>query len=258
MKFVSILEHQLAYEEFPGAEPTLVLLHEGLGSIRMWRDFPERLAKETGRRVVVYDRYGYGDSDILQEPRVGVLYMHDEALKVLPAFLEALHIESPVLVGHSDGASISLIHAGAGFSVRGVIVLAPHVFVEEVSIKSIQQAKTSFETTDFSARLAKYHKDVKKTFYLWNNIWLDPDFFFWNIEEFLPQITAPVLVIQGEDDEYGTSSQIKAIQRQAGGRCEAHLLPQCKHSPHRDQPEQVIALMREFVASLGLRDHTAR
>ena len=146
------------------AHPTLVFLHEGLGSIRQWRDFPAKVAKATGCRALVYDRYGYGNSDVLAEDRVGVDFMHQGALKFLPEILSKLKIENPILVGHSDGASIALIHAGAGRPVRGVAVMAPHVFIEEICVNSIAKAAKQFETTDLPRRLGKYHRDARKTF----------------------------------------------------------------------------------------------
>ena len=230
-----------------GREPTLVFLHEGLGSIRQWRDFPERVARATGCAALVYDRYGYGESEVLAEPRVGVRFMHDEALVALPQVLSALGIETPVLVGHSDGASIALIYAGAGHAVRALALLAPHVFVEEICVRSIEQARKTFETTDLPERLGRYHRDPRRTFYLWNDVWLDPQFRPWNIEEYLPGVRAPLLAIQGEDDGYGTLAQLDAIKRQVSGRCELLKLANCGHSPHRDQPEAVLAAVSRFI-----------
>jgi pimeloyl-ACP methyl ester carboxylesterase len=231
----------------PAPGPTLVFLHEGLGSIRQWRDFPAQVAKATGCRAFVYDRYGYGNSEVLQEEKVGVRFMHREGLDVLPQVLKAAKIENPILIGHSDGASIALIHAGAGHPVRGVAVMAPHVFIEEICVTSIVQARKQFETTDLAQRLGKYHRDSWKTFYLWADAWLDPAFLDWNIEEYLPGIRCPVLAIQGEADEYGTMAQLDAIQRQVGGPCELLKLPQCGHSPHKDQPELTLQALVRFV-----------
>lgn len=215
---------------------TLVFLHEGLGSIRQWRDFPGMVASAARCRALVYDRYGYGRSDVLAEERVGVDFMHREALETLPALLAALGVANPVLVGHSDGASIALIHAGAGNPVRGVVAMAPHVFVEDISVRSIADAARAFETTDLPGRLGKYHRDPRKTFHLWNDAWLDPDFRRWNIESSLAGIRCPLLAIQGEEDRYGTMAQLDAIARQAGGPCTLLKLPQCGHAPHKDQP----------------------
>lgn len=241
----------LAYQWIEGREPTLVFLHEGLGSVRQWRDFPARLAQATGCRALLYDRYGYGNSEVLAEPRVGARFMHDEALESLPQVLAALGVEAPVLVGHSDGASIALIHAGASHPVRGLALMAPHVFVEEVSIRSIRQAKHTFESSDIRERLGRYHRDPVKTFYLWNDAWLDPAFRSWNIEAVLSAIRVPVLAIQGEDDEYGTMAQLDAIARQVAGPCELLKLKGCGHSPYRDQPEAVLAALTRFVGSLA-------
>ena len=247
MPQISAAGHSLEYQwiEGPASRPTLVFLHEGLGSIRQWRDFPQQVARASGCRALVYDRYGYGKSDVLREERVGVEFMHDGALNELPELLENLNIENPVLVGHSDGASIALIHAGT-YQVRGVAVLAPHVFIEDICEKSIAEARKQFETTDLPQRLGKYHRDSCKTFYLWADAWLDPAFLDWNIEEYLPRIKCPVLAIQGEADEYGTMAQLAAIARGVGGPCELLKLPDCGHSPHRDQPEKVLQAVADF------------
>jgi pimeloyl-ACP methyl ester carboxylesterase len=251
MPLIRAAGHSLEYEWIEGSDPTLVFLHEGLGSIRQWRDFPARVAHATRRRALVYSRYGYGDSDVLAEPGVTSRFMHDEALVSLPQVLAALKIESPILVGHSDGASIALIHAGAGHPVRGLALMAPHVFVEEMGLRSIQEVKRQFETTDLRERLGRYHRDARRTFYLWNDAWLDPQFRHWNIEEYLPAIKAPILAIQGTDDEYGTMAQLKSIREKTQGPCEVLELPACGHSPHRDQPDAVLAALTRFVAGLS-------
>jgi pimeloyl-ACP methyl ester carboxylesterase len=230
--------------------PELVFLHEGLGSISHWRNFPEHVADTTGCSVTVYSRYGSGESDLLGEERP-VSYMHDEALRALPDLLQQLDIEKPILVGHSDGASIALIFAGAPAEVHdgvlGLVLLAPHVFVEDRSVASIAEAKTSFETTNLPEKLARHHRDAASTFWGWNNIWLRPDFRAWNIEEYLPRITCPILAIQGLDDQYGTIAQVQAIAQQSGGPVEILPLAECRHSPQRDQPEAVLAAIAGFV-----------
>ncbi|HXR58582.1 MAG TPA: alpha/beta hydrolase [Burkholderiales bacterium] len=241
--------HALECELIEGAEPALVFLHEGLGSIRLWRGFPARVAQATGRKALVYDRYGYGESEVLREPRVDVKFMHREGLEVLPEVLNETGIKNPVLVGHSDGASISLIYAGT-HPVRGLVVMAPHVFTEPFNLASIRKIRTAFETTDLPQRFAKYHTDPRKTFYLWNDAWLDPAFEQWNIEAYLPGIACPVLAIQGENDEYGTMAQLDAIRRQVKGPCELLKLSDCGHSPHRDRPEEVLTAVVDFLTRL--------
>jgi pimeloyl-ACP methyl ester carboxylesterase len=246
MPQITAAGHRLETAWIDGGEPTLVFLHEGLGSIRQWRDFPEKVARATGCRALLYDRYGYGKSDVLREARVGVEFMHDGALNELPELLENLNVENPVLIGHSDGASIALIYAGT-YPVRGVAVMAPHVFIEDICVASIAKANAVFETTDLADRLGKYHRDARKTFHLWADAWLDPAFRKWNIEEYLPGIKCPLLAIQGEGDEYGTMAQLDAIARQAGGPCELLKLPDCGHSPHKDQPERTLQAIAAFV-----------
>lgn len=234
----------------PG-KPVLVFLHEGLGSIRQWRDFPARVAEATGCRALVYDRYGYGQSETLQEPRRAIGFMHDEALKSLPALLSSLKIENPLLVGHSDGASIALIHAGAGNAVRGVVAMAPHVFIESICITAIAAAKRSFETTDLPSRLGRYHRDVAKTFYGWADVWLDPRFKGWDIrEDFLPGVRCPVLALQGREDEYGSLAQLDEIERRVAGPCSLLKLENCGHSPFKDQPGAVLAAVAGFIGKL--------
>ena len=255
MPFLTAAGHRLEYEWIEGSnsdKPALVFLHEGLGSIRQWRDFPLRVAKATGCPALVYSRYGYGHSDVLAEPRRSVRFMHEEALEALPAVLAETGIRAPILVGHSDGASIALIYAGAGNPVRALALMAPHVFVEEVCIRSIEQARRDFETTDLPQRLAKYHRDPRRSFYLWNDVWLDPEFLDWNIEEYLPGVTCPVLAIQGRDDQYGTMAQPRAIALKVRGPCELVELERCGHSPFRDQPEATLDAVSRFVAGLAV------
>ena len=229
----------------PAGEPALVFLHEGLGSLGLWRDFPEKLSRATGLGAFVYSRAGYGQSDPPPLPRP-VRYMHDEAA-LLPEILRAAGIADPILVGHSDGASIALIHAGSGGAARALILEAPHVFTEEGGLQSIAKMRDQYRDTDLKARLARWHKDPDAAFRGWNGPWLDPEFRRWKIEDSLPRIRSPILVVQGEDDEYGTVRQVEAIQRQAGGSVETLMLARCGHSPHRDQPEKTIEAMAAFV-----------
>jgi pimeloyl-ACP methyl ester carboxylesterase len=228
----------------PRGGPTLVLLHEGLGSVGLWRDFPQKLADATGLPAFVYSRAGYGKSDAALMPRT-VRYMHEEA-ELLPEILAEAGIDDPVLVGHSDGASIAIIRAGGGGKARALVLEAPHVFTEEMGLRSIANAREAYERGDLRQRLAKHHRDVDAAFWGWNRPWLDPEFRKWNLEEFLPRIDAPILVVQGEEDEYGTQKQIDAVQRGAGN-AEVLLLPRCGHSPHRDQPEATLRGISDFV-----------
>lgn len=229
--------------------PELIFLHEGLGSASHWKDFPALVAAATRCPVTVYSRYGSGDSDVLTEPRP-VRYMHDEALATLPELLSTLDIEAPILIGHSDGASITLIYAGAHDHLRGAILLAPHVFVEDLSVQSIAKAKVSFESTNLPDLLGRYHRDPARTFWGWNNIWLHPDFRSWNIEEYLPRITCPMLVVQGLDDQYGTMAQVEVISKQSGGAVEVLKLEHCRHSPQRDQPKATLEAITKFVREI--------
>ena len=231
------------------AASPVVMLHEGLGSVAMWKDFPHRVAHAVNRDVVVYSRAGYGRSSPAKLP-YAVRYMHDEALAVLPRLLDACGIGRPILLGHSDGGSIALIHAAAASRpVAGLALMAPHVIVEDVSIASIAAAKVAWRTTDLRARLSRYHDDVDRAFIGWNDIWLHPDFRAWNIEALVRDVRCPVLAIQGEDDEYGTMDQIERIARLAPD-VELVRLADCRHSPHRDQPEAVLEALVRFVDRL--------
>ena len=249
MPFVTVCSHRIEYERVVvtrADRPTLVFLHEGLGSVAMWRDFPSRVAHATNCNALVYSRYGYGSSEPLREPRT-VSYMHVEALATLPELLDQLAIDRPILVGHSDGGSIALIHAGgARRPVGGLVLMAPHVLVEDISIASIAAAKVTYETSDLRAKLAPYHADVDSAFWGWNRIWLHPDFRRWNIEDYLPRVSCPVIAMQGEDDEYGNMEQLARIGRQVAD-VELLTLKDCRHSPHRDQPEAVMEAMTAFV-----------
>ena len=230
--------------------PAIVMLHEGLGSIALWKHFPQQVAQRTGCGVLVYSRYGNGASERLAEKR-GVGYMHHEAHSVLPELLAKLEIERPILLGHSDGGSIALLYAAAfPDSPRALVLEAPHVFVEELSVASIAQAKVNYQTTNFRHKLARYHAHVDATFWGWNDIWLDPAFRAWNIEDRLSSIRCPVLCIQGEQDEYGTRAQLEAIKLRVPGT-EIVMLSECKHTPHRDQREKTLEAVAEFVGRVS-------
>jgi pimeloyl-ACP methyl ester carboxylesterase len=244
---------RLEYVRIAGRPPAIVMLHEGLGSVSMWRDFPQRVADTTGHEVVVYSRQGYGRSSPRRDPRPAG-FMHDEALVVLPEVLDTLEIRRPILLGHSDGGSIALIHAGgSGGEVAGLVLMAPHVMVEDISIASIRAARTAYAETDFRARLGRHHDDVDGAFRGWNDVWLDPAFRDWSIEQYLPRITCPVLAIQGDQDEYGTMEQVDRI-----GHAIPHArilkLARCGHSPHRDKAEDVLAAIRGFVERVLMTD----
>jgi|TARA_R110000782_G_scaffold79115_1_gene157317 pimeloyl-ACP methyl ester carboxylesterase len=231
-----------------GEGEPLLLLHEGLGSVSMWRDFPAQLAERTGRRTIAWSRQGYGLSDLLPGPRAPD-YMHREAAAAL-RFMDVLGIERAVLLGHSDGGSIALLAAAAApHRVTGLILEAPHVFVEQVTIDSIAGAKTIFETSDLPRRLGRYHQDVDHVFWTWNDIWVDPAFRDWNIESCLPAVRAPALLIQGLDDEYGTLEQLDRIEAALQGTRRLELAD-CGHSPHRDHPKAVIGAIDTFLRTL--------
>jgi pimeloyl-ACP methyl ester carboxylesterase len=252
MSFVTVQGHRIEYELLHGHAPLIVFLHEGLGSLSAWRDFPARVASETGCAALVYSRYGYGKSDPLEGPR-SVDFMHQEALLALPELLDKLGVERPILFGHSDGGSIALIYAGgAQRPVRGVIAMAPHVMVEDISIRSIEAAKAAFETPGLREKLGRHHSHPDSAFWGWNDIWLHPEFRAWNIEEYLPRIHCPVLAIQGEEDEYGTMRQVERVGDLTPA-VRLLKLKNCRHSPHRDQPEAVIQAAAEFVGRLAER-----
>ena len=243
--------HAVNYEWVGEGSADLVFLHEGLGSIPQWRDFPAKVAAAAGCRALVYDRYGYGQSEVLAEPRRTVRFMHDEALVALPEILSGLKMQSPILVGHSDGASIALIYAGAGHAVRGVVAMAPHVFIEPICLSSIRSATQTFESTDLAQKLGRYHRDARKTFYGWADVWLDADFNGWDIrDDYLPGVRCPVLAIQGHDDEYGSMAQLDEIEARVAGPCTLLKLDHCGHSPFRDRPAEVIPSIGSFVKDL--------
>ena len=236
----------------PGEAPTIVLLHEGLGCVSLWKHFPDRLAAATGLGVFVYSRRGYGRSSPYEVPWP-LTYMHDEGEQVLPELLDTIGFQDGILFGHSDGASIAVIYAGASRDprLRGLVLMAPHFFTEESGIASIAAAKVAYETTDLKERLAMHHGDnVDCAFWGWNRAWLDPGFRRWDIREFLPRIEIPVLVVQGEDDQYGTADQITAAQDKCAGPVDVALMPDCGHSPHRDQADKTLDAAAAFISRL--------
>jgi pimeloyl-ACP methyl ester carboxylesterase len=230
--------------------PVVVFLHEGLGSLAMWKNFPRQLCEAHGLRGLVYSRYGYGQSTPKPpDERWPVDFMHVQAREVLPALLRQLGVARPWLFGHSDGGSIALLHA-ASHPTAGVVAMAPHIVVEALSIASIESARHTYETTDLPQRLGRYHADAESAFRGWNDIWLDPSFRGWSIEDELAAVPCPVLALQGVDDEYGTLEQIRGIARRAP---QTRLLEiaDCGHSPHRDQPDLVIHEAGRFITGLS-------
>ena len=232
--------------ELPGApgEQPLVLLHEGLGSVSTWRDFPEALHAATSRRVLAFSRYGHGRSDPPPAPRTPAFF-HEEALLVLPELLRRLDADEPVLVGHSDGASIALIHASAHV-VRRLVLLAPHVVVEDVTLAAIRETRERFEATDLRERLARHHDDPDVAFRNWCDVWLDPAFRGWTLEPECERVTCPVLLVQGADDPYGTLDQLDRIEARVRGPVRRLVVPG-GHSPQRDASEPVLREIAAFV-----------
>ncbi len=254
IEFLTVDGVRLEVKHFPGraGKPLLVFLHEGLGCIDMWRDFPTRLATISGCPALVYSRRGYGRSAPCEVPRP-LTYMHYEGLEVLPDLLKTAEIGDHILFGHSDGGSISLINAGGtpAPGLKAVISMAAHVFCETLSVASIAEAKTFYEEGDLRARLEKFHgHNVDCAFWGWNKAWLDPDFMQWNIEEYLPNIAVPQLVMQGYDDPYGTMAQVEAIEKQSAGPVEVCRLKNCGHSPYKDQAQKSLAVAADFISRL--------
>lgn len=242
------IEHQWLNANLAEA-PLLVFLHEGLGSLAMWRDFPQQLCNALGVRGLVYSRPGYGQSTPRDaDERWAPDFMHRQANEVLPALLQALNVtQAPWLLGHSDGGSIALLYASR-HRTAGVMVMAPHIRVEEVSVQSIAKAKAAYENTDLRERLSRYHADVDSAFWGWNRIWLAPEFRNWSIETELSTLTCPVLAIQGIQDEYGTLAQIRDIQRHVA-HTQLLELADCGHAPHRDQPQALTQACLTFFQS---------
>jgi pimeloyl-ACP methyl ester carboxylesterase len=233
----------------PEDAPTIVFLHEGLGCVSMWRDFPSKLSAATGCGAFVYSRRGYGRSDRCSLPR-GIRFMHEEGLRVLPELLGTAGIRECIIVGHSDGGSIAIIFAGGTSAepVKALITEAAHVFCEKITLQSIQKARERYLTGELRLLLKKYHgENTDCAFWGWNDTWLHPEFVHWNIESYLPGIRVPLLALQGENDEYGTVDQIDVIKRLACGETEAAILADCGHAPHLQKEALTLETMKRFV-----------
>ncbi len=249
MQHLSVDGKEIEYRTIPGdgRRPWLVFLHEGLGSVSLWRDFPDKVARATRCRALVYSRGGYGQSDGLDGPRTA-RFMHEEAEQTLPKILAALSIDRPILVGHSDGASIAIVYTSqAENGVRALVAMAPHVMVEAVSVTSIAKIAETYEKTDLRARLARHHKHVDDAFYGWARTWLSPPFQTWSLGAEASRLACPTLLIQGVDDEYGTLAQLDAIEQVAKGPVQRLVLASCGHSPHRDRESAVLDAITAFV-----------
>lgn len=253
---IDVLGHALSIRWWPENTghrndlPTFILLHEGLGSISLWRDFPEQLAAATGGRVLTYSRPGYGQSSPAKTPRTA-RYMHDEGLEILPALLDALKISQPIIVGHSDGGSIGLIFAGSyPERLRALVTIAPHEWVEEEALTGIRQAGETWQNSDWPSRLAKHHSDASRVFHDWHDTWLSAAFRDWNILEYVDRIRCPLLALQGDRDEYATLRQVETLAERVPG-CRMQILDDCGHSPHREQPAATVAAIAGFYRSLG-------
>jgi pimeloyl-ACP methyl ester carboxylesterase len=250
--FLTVGPQQLEYRMIgprPHEAPTLVLLHEGLGCVGLWGDFPQQLQAATGCGVFVYSRAGYGQSSPVTLPRP-LSYMHDEARETLPLLLDEIGFQRGLLVGHSDGASIAAIYAGShqDHRVGGLALIAPHFIVEDVTIASIAEFRKAYDTTDLRARMTRWHADVDATAHGWSDVWLKGDFRKWDLTEFLAYIRVPVLIVQGEGDQYGTVRQIEIAQEECYCPVEVALLPASKHSPQREAPAATLKVISEFVA----------
>src|SRR3984957_10492408 len=242
----------VAYGPPPDQAATIVMLHEGLGCVALWRDFPTKLAAATGYGVLAYSRAGYGGSERIDLPRA-LDYMSREALFSLPAVLETIGLERGILLGHSDGASIAAISAGEcpDERIKGLILMAPHLFTEPMGLASIAAARGAYETGDLRAKLAKYHAHVDCAFRGWNDAWLDPGFKAWNIGDKVNHWRVPALVIQGVDDQYGTLKQIRAIEARSPAPVESLILKDCRHAPQFDQPQATIEAIVSFCARVA-------
>jgi len=248
--FLAIGEASLEYRwiapQFSGA-PTIVMLHEGLGSVGLWGDFPDKLRDATGTGVFAYSRAGYGNSSPVTLPRP-LDYMHREGLDVLPKVLDAIGFHRGLLLGHSDGASIAAIYAGScqDRRLQGVVMIAPHFIVEDVSVMSIAEIKTAYETTDLRTRLARWHKHVDNAFWGWNGAWLDPKFRDWNICDYLARISVPVAIVQGVNDQYGTMRQVELAREECSCRVDVSVISGAAHTPHREAPTVTLDVIAQF------------
>jgi pimeloyl-ACP methyl ester carboxylesterase len=231
----------------PDDAPTIVMLHEGLGSAGLWGDFPDKLQAATGAGIFIYSRAGYGASSKVELPRP-LDYMHIEALEVLPKLLDAIGFRRGLLLGHSDGASIAAIYAGShqDHRVQGIALIAPHFIVEDISVASIAEIKTAYETTNLKEKLKRWHNDVDNAFYGWNGAWLDPKFRGWDISEYLAYIRVPVAILQGVDDQYGTMRQVEIAQEECYCPVDVTLIPGAGHQPHREAPGATLNAISEF------------
>jgi pimeloyl-ACP methyl ester carboxylesterase len=227
--------------------PAIVMLHEGLGSVDTWGDFPRLLSERTGAGVFIYSRAGYGASPSVQA-RFPIDYIKQHALHILPKILDAIDFHSGILLGHSDGASMVAAYAGnaADSQTRGLVLMAPHFFVEPETIAEIRNAREAFENKDLRQRLARYHKDVDVAFRGWNDVWLDPAFFSFNLKEELAKIRVPMLIIRGDNDHYGTHGQVRMAKELCRCPLETLLMPDCGHIPHREKPEQTLDAIAAF------------
>jgi pimeloyl-ACP methyl ester carboxylesterase len=243
------LEYRLLGPQ-PSQAPCIVMLHEGLGSVGLWGDFPDKLHQATGTSVFLYSRAGYGASSPVALPRP-LDYMQREARDTLPKLLDAIGFRDGILLGHSDGASIAVLYAGGrqDHRLKGVVLVAPHVIVEDISVTSIAAIKTAYETTELKAKLARWHKDVDNAFYGWNGAWLDPTFRAFDITDALAYIRVPVAVIQGADDQYGTARQVEIVRDECYCPVEITMLPEAGHAPHREAPETTLKAIVDFVGA---------
>jgi pimeloyl-ACP methyl ester carboxylesterase len=256
--FVDVDGQQLEYRMIgprPDAAPTIVMLHEGLGCVGLWRAFPEQLASATGAGVLVYSRASYGRSARGKLPR-SINFMHEEALDVLPRLLETIGFRRGILFGHSDGASIAAIYAGSvqDHRVRGLVLMAPHFFTEPMGFASIRRAREEFAAGPLRDKLKRWHVDVDAAFRTWSEPWLSQEFEAWDITEALSYIRVPILIVQGSDDQYGTLKQVEAAREECYCPVETAILEGVGHSPHRDAPEQTLEVVAGFINRI-LRDH---